>query len=110
MKPATTCINLPWIKLQPTATQGLSLVRFITRCKTTPNSDEEAASLNVLRSLALTQDHFENLSIKEETHMKTLVALALALVLAASMAFAHSGGTDSSGCHHERKTGGYHCH
>ena len=23
---------------------------------------------------------------------------------------AHSGGTDSSGCHHNRRTGGYHCH
>lgn len=23
---------------------------------------------------------------------------------------AHSGRTDSSGCHHERRTGGYHCH
>jgi hypothetical protein len=22
----------------------------------------------------------------------------------------HSGGTDSSGCHTNRKTGGYHCH
>ncbi|HBF28793.1 YHYH domain-containing protein [Rhizobium sp.] len=25
-------------------------------------------------------------------------------------AFAHGGGLDSKGCHHERKTGGYHCH
>jgi hypothetical protein len=24
--------------------------------------------------------------------------------------FSHSGGTDSYGCHHNRKTGGYHCH
>ena len=40
--------------------------------------------------------------------MKAIIAMALAL--AASMAAAHSGGTDSSGCHHERKTGGYHCH
>ena len=22
----------------------------------------------------------------------------------------HSGGTDSAGCHHDRKRGGYHCH
>ena len=27
-----------------------------------------------------------------------------------SIAYAHSGGTDRNGCHHERKTGGYHCH
>lgn len=24
--------------------------------------------------------------------------------------FSHGGGLDSSGCHHNRKTGGYHCH
>ncbi|WP_353056838.1 YHYH domain-containing protein [Hydrogenophaga intermedia] len=40
--------------------------------------------------------------------MKTVVALALAF--AASVALAHSGGTDSNGCHNERRTGGYHCH
>lgn len=40
--------------------------------------------------------------------MKTI--LAIALVIAAGFAQAHSGGTDSSGCHNDRKTGGYHCH
>ncbi|PDT47661.1 hypothetical protein CO661_12010 [Sinorhizobium fredii] len=25
-------------------------------------------------------------------------------------AFAHGGGLDQNGCHHNRKTGGYHCH
>lgn len=40
---------------------------------------------------------------------KILVGLTL-LVLGVSAAFAHSGGTDSKGCHHDRKTGGYHCH
>ncbi|WP_352691759.1 YHYH domain-containing protein [Mesorhizobium sp. M0663] len=25
-------------------------------------------------------------------------------------AVAHSGGTDSNGCHHDTQTGGYHCH
>lgn len=29
---------------------------------------------------------------------------------AVSTAWAHSGGTDSKGCHHDRKNGGYHCH
>lgn len=24
--------------------------------------------------------------------------------------YAHSGGTDRHGCHHDRKHGGYHCH
>jgi hypothetical protein len=41
--------------------------------------------------------------------LSILFAVSLAL-LAGSSAFAHSGGTDSNGCHHNRKTGGYHCH
>ncbi len=36
--------------------------------------------------------------------------LAIALTLASALAFAHSGGTDSQGCHNDRKNGGYHCH
>lgn len=36
--------------------------------------------------------------------------LAVAVSLSSSLAFAHGGGTDRNGCHHERKTGGYHCH
>lgn len=40
--------------------------------------------------------------------MKTI--LAIAIILAASFAQAHSGGTDKNGCHNDRKTGGYHCH
>jgi hypothetical protein len=36
--------------------------------------------------------------------------LFLALFLAASAAHAHGGGVNKDGCHHERKTGGYHCH
>ncbi|MBD2295103.1 YHYH domain-containing protein [Anabaena sphaerica FACHB-251] len=39
--------------------------------------------------------------------MKKLVVLPL--VAAVSPAFAHSGRTNRSGCHHSR-TGGYHCH
>jgi hypothetical protein len=27
-----------------------------------------------------------------------------------SLAYAHGGGLDSQGCHHNRKTGDYHCH
>lgn len=54
--------------------------------------------------------------------MKTIL-IAMALMLGAGMAQAapvapdagtiineHSGGTDAAGCHHNRKTGGYHCH
>ncbi|MBW3097330.1 YHYH domain-containing protein [Pseudohoeflea coraliihabitans] len=43
--------------------------------------------------------------------MKLSIAFISALlILVPTLAFAHSGGTDSSGCHHNRKTGGYHCH
>jgi hypothetical protein len=43
---------------------------------------------------------------------KIVLALAIALFAAGSItaAFAHSGGTDRNGCHHDRKNGGYHCH
>ncbi|RZI80861.1 MAG: YHYH domain-containing protein [Rubrivivax sp.] len=41
--------------------------------------------------------------------MKKALA-AMAVFLFAASAFAHSGGTDSSGCHNDRKSGGYHCH
>lgn len=37
-------------------------------------------------------------------------AMAAILLAAPSLAFAHSGGLDASGCHHDRKRGGYHCH
>ncbi|MBD2135228.1 YHYH domain-containing protein [Sphaerospermopsis kisseleviana CS-549] len=45
--------------------------------------------------------------------MKKLVVLplvAMVLVAAVSPAFAHSGRTNSAGCHHDSRTGGYHCH
>lgn len=40
--------------------------------------------------------------------MKKLIFIALAL--ASSFVFAHSGGTDSNGCHTQTSTGTYHCH
>lgn len=40
---------------------------------------------------------------------KFFVAILVVLGLA-GIAMAHSGGTDSKGCHHDTKTGGYHCH
>ena len=39
--------------------------------------------------------------------MKYIVIIA---VLVSLNALAHSGRTDSSGCHTDRKNGGYHCH
>jgi hypothetical protein len=41
--------------------------------------------------------------------MKKIVILFLASIITTT-AFAHSGGTDSSGCHTNSKTGVYHCH
>jgi hypothetical protein len=38
-----------------------------------------------------------------------VLGIALALVTSAA-AHAHSGGLDADGCHHNRKTGDYHCH
>lgn len=36
--------------------------------------------------------------------------IALFSFLITTSAFSHSGGTDSSGCHYNHKTGDYHCH
>jgi len=37
-------------------------------------------------------------------------ALLLCLLLIPSLVSAHGGRTDKSGCHNDRKNGGYHCH
>ncbi len=42
--------------------------------------------------------------------MKYLLTLAAILIVTASSAYAHGGGLDKQGCHHNRKAGGYHCH
>ena len=42
--------------------------------------------------------------------MKRLATLAAAALLWPGLLFAHGGGLDSSGCHRETATGGYHCH
>ena len=40
-----------------------------------------------------------------------VIAVVAAMLFAvAANAWAHSGGTDSMGCHMDHKTGGYHCH
>ncbi len=39
-----------------------------------------------------------------------LLILIIATLCLASIALAHSGGTNSDGCHHDHKRGGYHCH
>lgn len=43
--------------------------------------------------------------------MKRFTAAVLAaLALSTTVAWAHSGGTNSQGCHVNHKTGQYHCH
>lgn len=45
--------------------------------------------------------------------MKSAILAALAaltMMAFAAGAYAHSGGTDSNGCHKNHKTGEYHCH
>lgn len=42
--------------------------------------------------------------------MRTLVISIAILSAFTAVAFAHSGGTDASGCHLNHKTGVYHCH
>lgn len=46
-----------------------------------------------------------------EKKMKRLFMLiGVALALVSGFAIGHGGGLDSSGCHHDNKNGGYHCH
>lgn len=42
--------------------------------------------------------------------MIRIVLTAIAFLMFSGVAIAHSGGTDSSGCHNDHKRGGYHCH
>lgn len=41
--------------------------------------------------------------------MTRIIAAAL-IAMSATVALAHSGGTDANGCHYNHKTGQYHCH
>lgn len=47
--------------------------------------------------------------IEEERTMR-VIGFVLSLLITATAAFGHGGGTDRNGCHHDRKNGGYHCH
>ena len=38
------------------------------------------------------------------------VSFCLLFIFMPSLTFAHGGGLDAYGCHHDRKQGGYHCH
>ncbi len=56
--------------------------------------------------LSLPQSHVHGWA--GSTNMKKFIAIAM--LFASGYVLAHSGGTDSNDCHHERKTGTYHCH
>ncbi len=40
----------------------------------------------------------------------TRIIVAILLIVIVNPSVAHSGRTNSEGCHNNRKTGGYHCH
>jgi hypothetical protein len=42
--------------------------------------------------------------------MKALAYAVSLAVLVPSLAWAHGGGVDAYGCHHDKKAGDYHCH
>ena len=42
--------------------------------------------------------------------MKKILLILLFASSLLTLSFAHSGGTDSRGCHTDHKTGIYHCH
>ena len=50
-----------------------------------------------------------SLLLGEETSMKKFV-IAVAVMMMSAGVWAHSGGTDSNGCHVDHKTGARHCH
>ena len=39
-----------------------------------------------------------------------IILSVLAFVALSTSAYAHGGGLDRNGCHHDHQTGGYHCH
>ncbi|MEW9837999.1 YHYH domain-containing protein [Mesorhizobium marinum] len=45
-----------------------------------------------------------------EGHLMRYLMVFLFLFVGVGSTWAHSGGTDQNGCHHDRKYGGYHCH
>ncbi|OWO90039.1 hypothetical protein B5E41_29075 [Rhizobium esperanzae] len=66
---------------------------------------------NSARRGELTRTHL----LPSGLEMKIAIAIAILVVwstfsLSVSAASAHSGGTDSNGCHTNHKTGDYHCH
>jgi hypothetical protein len=54
--------------------------------------------------------NFKRPTWQKDKMMKKLLALTLLFSAFATFTVAHSGGTDSQGCHIDHKTGIRHCH
>lgn len=67
-----------------------------------PSSSRRQADDETVAADLFLPDERGNLMIKK--------LIGLTLALACTLALAHGGGTNSQGCHHERSSGGYHCH
>jgi len=48
--------------------------------------------------------------IEDKRVISVILTIGFVLLLSATTGYSHPGGLDSSGCHHNRKTGDYHCH
>lgn len=42
--------------------------------------------------------------------MRSIIILLPSVLMAISLGYAHSGGRDKPGCHHNHREGVYHCH
>ena len=52
---------------------------------------------------------FRGILVERASPFATLVAV-LVLTSPSATVYGHGGGLNASGCHHDRKAGGYHCH
>lgn len=48
--------------------------------------------------------------IEHRSTLRISLSATLLIFISATLSFAHGGGLDPYGCHHDRKQGGYHCH
>ncbi|MDP1045295.1 YHYH domain-containing protein, partial [Klebsiella pneumoniae] len=53
---------------------------------------------------------YKNMSMEQALMKLSALLIADLISISSDAAFAHSGGTDSKGCHRNHKTNDYHCH
>ena len=68
----------------------------------------KAPGHTLLRVRHLTKNN--NTSMEQALMKLSAILIAAILSITSIAAFAHSGGTDSKGCHRNHKTNDYHCH